>query len=376
VPGTPTLLRRRGRRGFRRLVYLSAIAVVLFAPAAGAVSQQITITPDIAGTLGANDWYTTNVTVRWKFQPEPLETRGCDIRTLTVDTVGTPLSCSATLDLVTWVRVERWFKIDKTVPAVATALERHPDANGWYNHPLTVAFTGTDATSGIASCTSSRYAGPDSPVASVGGSCSDNAGNVAPASYAFKYDGTPPSLFAVTAKLGNRSAEVAWRKSNDTQLIEVTRAPGRNGQGETVVYRGGETGFRDAGLLVGRKYEYRVAGVDEAANRAEHKLDVIATGALLSPAPAAIVTSPPYLTWTPVKGATHYNLQLIFRGRKVLSAWPSRPGFRLRRTWIYNGRRYQLRPGVYRWYVWPGYRGKSGLRYGRLLGSSTFAVKK
>ena len=64
--------------------------------------------------------------------------------------------------------------------------------------------------------------------------------------------------------------------------------------------------------------------------------------------------SPPTLVWAPAKGATYYNLQLI-RGRKVLSAWPVRPSFRLRRTWLYNGRRYRLEPGVYRWYVWPGY---------------------
>jgi hypothetical protein len=116
-----------------------------------------------------------------------------------------------------------------------------------------------------------------------------------------------------------------------------------------------------------------VTGIDEAANRAEHKVELIATGALLSPAPAERLTAPPRLFWTPVKGATHYNVQIISRGRKVLSAWPARPGFRLRRTWIYNGRRYQLRPGLYRWYVWPGFRGRK-VPYGRLLGSSTFVV--
>jgi hypothetical protein len=141
-----------------------------------------------------------------------------------------------------------------------------------------------------------------------------------------------------------------------------------------VVCRGSETGFRDTGLVVGRKYEYRVAGVDEAANRAEHKVDVVATGPLLSPPPAARVTSPPTLVWTAVRKTSYYNLQLFFRGRKVLSAWPARPIFRLRRTWTHNGRRYRLRPGVYRWYIWPGLGQISAARYGRLLGSSTFVV--
>jgi hypothetical protein len=345
------------------------IGMLLVAPSAAANPPEISVT--IVGTLGANGWYRSNVTVNWTVVGAQIST-GCDARTLTVDTPGTKITCSATNggdETIKSVTI----KLDKTMPAVTTVPERLPDANGWYNRPLTVAFSGTDATSGVASCSSSHYGGPDNSTALVSGSCADNAGNAASATLAFKYDATAPSLFAVTAKLGNRSAEVAWRKSTDTQVVEVLRAPGRKGQGETVVYRGSETGFRDTGLVVGRKYEYRVAGVDEAANRAEHKVDLVATGPLLSPAPGARVTSPPNLVWTPVKGASHYNLQLI-RGRKVLSAWPARPGFRLRRTWIYNGRRYQLRPGTYRWYVWPGFRRSSASRYGRLLGSSTFVV--
>ena len=347
--------------------------------ASGQANAHLFITPVIYGTLGANGWYTSNVTVNWVFNADPpvLQSAGCEAATLSTDTLGTQLECRARNDpdnLNDWVSAKKTFKIDKTVPSVATALERQPDANGWYNRPFTVIFTGTDATSGLSGCTSARYAGPDNAAALVPGSCSDIAGNVSPTSFAFKYDATAPTLFAVTKKPGNRSAEVAWRKSTDTQLVEVMRAPGRSGQGESAVYRGSATGFRDTGLIVGRKYEYRVIGVDEAANRAEQKLDLVATGALLSPAPAERVTSPPNLTWTPVKKASYYNVQLI-RGRKVLSAWPTSPGYRLRRTWMYKGRRYRLRPGVYRWYVWPGYGPISAARYARHpLGSSTFVV--
>jgi hypothetical protein len=377
VSGNPRLLRRAGRRGFRRVVIVSGlIGMLLVAPGAAADSQQILITPEIVGTLGANNWYTSNVTVRWRFAPEPLETRGCDIKTLTADTAATTLSCSATLDLITWVTVDRTFKIDKTRPTMTGASPaRPPDANGWYNHALAVSFSGFDAMSGIESCSSVHYAGPDNRAAAVGGLCKDLAGNQIESSFSFKYDATAPSLFAVTTKRGNRSVQVIWRKSADTVVVEVLRAPGRNGKGETVVYRGSETGFRDTGLVVGRKYEYRVVGADEAANRTERKVDLIATGALLSPAPAQLVTSPPKLVWTPVKGASYYNLQLI-RGRKVLSAWPLRPPFQVRRTWRYNGRRYRLQPGVYRWYVWPGKGRISAGRFGRLLGSSTFVVTK
>jgi hypothetical protein len=186
-------------------------------------------------------------------------------------------------------------------------------------------------------------------------------------------DATPPALFALTAKPRNRGTEITWLKSTDTQVVEVFRVPGRSGQGESGVYRGTGTGLRDTGLLVGRKYEYRVVGTDEAANRTESKLSLVATGALLSPAPGARMTAPPTLVWTPVKRASFYNVQLV-RGGKVFSAWPARPGLQLRRTWTYDGRRHRLRPGGYRWYVWPAFRRKGKTTYGRLLGSSTFVV--
>jgi hypothetical protein len=353
--------------------------MLVIAPSAGGVPGDPTppqVTPVYSPALPATGWFKGSVTLSWLVvDPESviLNMTGCSVQTFTADTPGTPVTCSAESDGGTnsgSVKV----KLDRTPPAVTAVPDRLPDANGWYNRPVTVSFSGTDATSGIATCAPpGRYGGPDISAAALVGSCTDGAGNSASASLPLRYDATAPSLFAVTVTRGNRMAQVAWRTSSDTQVVEVLRAPGRDGQGESVVYRGGESGFRDTGLAVGRKYEYRVTAVDEATNRAEQRVELVATGALLNPAPAERVTSLPILSWTPVKGASYYNVQLI-RGRKVLSAWPSGPSFRLRRAWIYNGRRYRLRPGLYRWYVWPGYGRISERRYGRMLGSSTFVV--
>jgi hypothetical protein len=348
---------------------------LVVAPGASGLSAALDIQYTITGTLGTNNWYVSNVTVKWTYTGET-RTKGCDTQTLSADTPGQTMTCEAwNDDTGEHASKDVTIKRDKTAPSVSIALERQPDANGWYNRPFTVAWAGADATSGIAGCTATRYAGPDNPNGLAAGSCTDKAGNVAGSSFPFKYDTTAPTIFAISTKLGNRSAEVAWRTSADTRLVEVLRSPGRNGQGESVVYRGPEKGIRDTGLTVGRTYEYRVAGVDEAANRAEHAIKIVATGALLSPAPATRVSSPPKLVWTPVKRASYYNLQLV-RGRKVLSVWPLRTTFQLRRTWTYKGRRYRLRPGLYRWYVWPGFGRISAARYGRLLGSSTFVVTK
>ena len=264
------------------------------------------------------------------------------------------------------------FKYDGTIPTMVAAPSRAPDSNGWYTRALAVSFLGTDATSGVVACSSASYAGSDNPSAALAGSCRDNAGNVGGGTFSFKYDATAPSLTNLRTTLGNRSAQLSWRVSPDTRLVEVRRAPGRKREAETVVYRGSANGFRDAGLTAGRRYRYRLTAFDEAANSGNRSTVITAAGALFSPGPGEKVGSPPRLRWSAVKGARYYNVQLIRDGR-VLSAWPVRPSFQLRQTWTYRGRHYRLRPGVYRWYVWP--RLATG-RYGPLIGSSTFVVAR
>jgi hypothetical protein len=264
-------------------------------------------------------------------------------------------------------------RYDETAPTLTAAPSRAPDSNGWYTRALTVSFSGSDATSGIEGCTSATYGGSDDATAAVAGSCRDTAGNVRGGAFAFKYDANGPRVRNVHAALGNRSARVTWTASPDTRLVEVRRAPGRNGEAVTVVYRGSAEGFRDAGLTVGRRYRYRVTGFDEAENSTSQSLGITAAGALFNPAPGEEVSAPPRLRWAAVKGASYYNLQLI-RGGRVLSVWPNRPSFQLKRTWTYRGRRYRLRPGVYRWYVWPGFGEIAAGNYGRLIGSSRFVV--
>jgi hypothetical protein len=377
----PGLLRRfRRHLRPRRLLFVCVLSgLLLAAPNAAGVPGDETppeVTPTIFGTVGSAGWYRSNVTVNWSISdPESiiLDTECDTATTLTVDTSGTKLTCWAKSDGGETTKSVT-IKLDKTPPAVVVAPERPPDANGWYNRPLSVYFGGTDATSGMGGCGAGRYYGPDNPGASVTGSCSDVAGNTASRSLPFQYDATGPTVFAVSAKGGNRSADISWRMSSDTVRVDVVRAPGKNGQGESVIYSGQATGVPDTGLTPGRKYEYRVIATDGAANRTEHRVDLTATGALVAPLPGTVVSGRPTLAWSSVPKASYYNVQLV-RGRKVYSAWPARTSLRLPRTWTYNGRRYRLRPGVYRWYVWPGFGKISAAKYGKLLGGSTFVVR-
>jgi len=339
--------------------------------AAGSQTDVGSITPSIRGTLGAHGWYVSNVTVNWVIDPPPNSSTGCDAFTLTADTTGTSRTCSATWDDGSDTRTVT-IRIDKTVPAARAVPSRPPDANGWYNHPVAVSFAGSDATSGLAGCSSVTYSGPDNGGASVAGDCTDNAGNVGRATYGFSYDATPPSVTKVTAKHGYRSVLLGWAASPDTQLVQVTRSlassPGRQ------IYRGTARAFRDKHLRPGAKYHYTVTAFDAAANSAAKGLTVTATGRLTNPAPGEHVSSPPRLAWLPVKRASYYNVQL-FRGKRILTAWPTHASFTLPRSWVYQGHRYRLRSGVYRWYVWPGFGPLSQAHYGRMVGHSSFVYR-
>jgi large repetitive protein len=98
------------------------------------------------------------------------------------------------------------------------------------------------------------------------------------------------------------------------------------------------------------------------------------TSALLAPRSGARVSKPPLLVWRKAARASYYNVQ-VYRGRlKIFSAWPTKARLQLRARWSFLGRKRSMEPGVYRWYVWPGYGRPSARNYGSLLGQSTFTV--
>lgn len=80
-----------------------------------------------------------------------------------------------------------------------------------------------------------------------------------------------------------------------------------------------------------------------------------ATSAPASPARTKRATPPEKRTfaWAPVAGAAGYEVQL-FRGPDRLLLKRTRDSrLELSASWRYEDRRVELRPGTYRWYVWP-----------------------
>lgn len=342
------------------------------------------VTPLVTGPAGANGWYRGDAVVQWGVSdPESgvVSSAGCAPVTLTQETGGVNLTCSARNAVYLLGSGRVTVSIDKTPPAVGAAPSRPPDQNGFYNHPVTIAFSGTDVTSGIGACTSAEYRGPDGPAVVVPGSCTDHAGNSATASFALVYDATPPArVRGFRAQSANHAATLTWQRPRDADfervIITRVRLGGRAQAAERAIYDGAAGRHTDIRLANDVRYRYVATALDRAGNRSAPAVAAVVPQAILLVAPraAARISRPPLLRWVPYRAPRYYNVQLYRGGRKILSAWPARARFALRASWTHAGRRYRLVPGRYRWFVWPGYGPRTRAQYGQLLGGSTFTV--
>jgi hypothetical protein len=187
----------------------------------------------------------------------------------------------------------------------------------------------------------------------------------------------PPAATDVIARGGNASIELRWRlpASRDIAGTEIVRYPGA-----FVVFHGNGTSFTDTDVQASKRYLYRVSSFDWADNRGKGvDVNIKATrGRLVEPQDWAQLTRPPMLAWAQMPGADYYNVQLwsISPGapKKVLSVWPTSTHLRLTSSWAFAGKTYGLKPGRYRWYVWPGLGRQAQGRYGNLIGSHVFVV--
>jgi hypothetical protein len=334
------------------------------------------------GTSLTPAWYVSDVWINWSLTNiSPPLTVDCPPVHLVSDTTGQTASCSATDASGTTTKTTTTIRIDRTPPTAAASADRLADAGGFYNRSLTAAWSGTDATSGIASCSSTPYSGPDGTGISLTGTCKDKAGNVsAPVPFVFNYDATPPALAAVTATPADAGARLAWQAAGAAKVTVMRSPAGARGAQADVVYDGTGDGFTDTGLKNGTRYTYLVQAVDAAGNTASGSTTVTPTADastkhLLSPGAGSSLSRPPLLRWRRVARASYYNVQLFRNGKKILSAWPTKPQYQLRSRWSYRGKRHGLVHGTYRWLLWAGYGHRSEHRYGKLLGRRTFVVR-
>lgn len=359
------------------------IAVLLLAlggvlPATASAALPI-VNYTLTGPLGSDGWYVGPVTITWSVSGA--DNAPCPVaETIRGDTTGVQRTCTASNSDGTVPATTKVIKIDQTPPTnLAAAPARPPDAPPFYTAPVAITWSATDATSGVAGCTTATYAGPDGPSVAPQGSCRDRAGNVsAPLALTFAYDATAPALTsAVATAAPDRTIALGWTTDADAQTISVTRQPGA----ATLLDRAPAATTRaltDGPLATDTAYTYTITARDAAGNA------TTATAAATTPTAAAAAAALAQskgkgkattrtLRWKRRPGAKYYNVQLFRNGRKVLSAWPTANHYTVRARWRYRGRTHRLTSGHYRWYVWPGYGPRAAHRYGRLLAKGTVA---
>jgi hypothetical protein len=200
-------------------------------------------------------------------------------------------------------------------------------------------------------------------------------------------DPPPGNVTALRARPGNRLVRLSWTAPRDADVVRYAAFRSERSGLQVQVYSGAARSFTDRGLVNGVEYRYVVVAYDRAGNRSVG-VAVLATPRvpmLLAPQEGARLARPTTFSWRRVAGARYYNFQL-FRAAgasggaerlvKVLSVWPVTNRFTLRLSWRFAGRKYQLVPGTYRWYVWPGFGVRADARYGNVLGERTFVVTR
>jgi hypothetical protein len=188
-------------------------------------------------------------------------------------------------------------------------------------------------------------------------------------------DRTPPDdVTGVKVKVGNRLVRIRWKNPNakDFAYVLITRSLPTPGAEPTTVYKGKGVQLVDRKVTNGISYRYVLVAFDQTGN-ASGGVAAAATPRrqlLTAPPDGAKVKKPPKLVW--IGKASFFNVQLFRGNTKVLSVWPTKTTYVLKKTWKYDKRRYRMSRGSYRWYVWPAFGTRSKPEYGGLLGTSAF----
>jgi hypothetical protein len=381
---------QRGRRAqaprgrVTKLIQASLVlgAVSLLFGAAPISADIAPISYTIDGIAGTNGWYRGSgggnyVVLNWTVNVPAINTPGCDPHIqIKGPTTGTTKTCSATLaDGTVYQVTTKLIKIDADPPSgVAATPSRGPDANGWYNHPLSVAWSGGDATSGIASCTALTYRGPDAAPTSLSGGCTDVAGNSSSTSFGLSYDGTPPQLSSVSVQSSDGANIVHWKSSSPNDVAAISRVA-RGSRSERPLFTGPGAGFVDKKIQDGVEYRYNVRTIDQAGNVSQARtvlaLPKVVPLAKIGYTPRA--AGLPILSWPAARSASYYHIQLFRNGKRILAVWPQKTQLALHARWRWAGHRYRLAPAQYAWFVWAGFGARTAARY-KLIGHSAFII--
>lgn len=193
-----------------------------------------TITPSIIGTLGANGWYISDVALSWAVSDAEStisSSTGCGTTNITSDQLATDYTCSATSGGGTSSQTVS-IKRDATAPSASLSVfAGTAGSNGWYTSDVTVRTSGSDATSGIASCTDDQLQSEETTGSTFNGSCTNHAGLTTNASsLTVKLDETAPVISpnvagtAGTSPWYTSTVDVTWSVADSISGIESSDA--------------------------------------------------------------------------------------------------------------------------------------------------------
>jgi hypothetical protein len=291
---------------------------------------------------------------------------------------------------------EYTWRVD-TVPPVTTITGRPPSPS--HSTTATFAFASSEAGStfvcslnsgGFSPCASPEtYSGLGDGTYTFHAQAVDAAGNADPsgASYTWSISGVgpptrdfkPPSNVSHLRKnVGYGRLQLRWTKPVDPDFdhvgVYVSTSP--KTAPRTLVYSGKGRSYLDRHFKNAQYYRYLIVSYDHLKNASGGARALVQPSALLlSPRNGSVVHRAPTFRWAAIPGARYYNIQIYTRGEKVLSTWPAKARQVLTSRWQYKGRRYELRRGLYVWWVWPGFGPRSRGNYGHLLGQGTFKVR-
>jgi hypothetical protein len=188
-----------------------------------------TASPTQLPAANSAGWNTTNVTITWNWA-DGVGGSGIDSVNCTTSSTSSGqglLNLAATCkDLEGNVgTVSYAVKVDMAAPAISAAATTQPNTEGWYNTPVTVHFSCSDALSGVTTCPADQILSTEgSAVSSTAWSATDLAGNTSAASNVVtsKLDRTPP----VVTVTGVSSGDIYPGYRTGCRMLDDRRAVG------------------------------------------------------------------------------------------------------------------------------------------------------
>lgn len=119
--------------------------------------------------------------------------------------------------------------IDNTPPVISASVSPSPNQAGWHNGPVTVTFTCSDTTSGIATCPDPVTVSTEGSGQVISGTATDIAGNSASTSVTLNIDSTQPAITPSIVPAANinlwHNSDVTVSFTCDDLLSGITTCP-------------------------------------------------------------------------------------------------------------------------------------------------------